>query len=108
MSEPSENTVNLDRFVISADCTTQGTAVTVAVKRDDVTTVIVHHFLLPNSDWVESFHAPSVLSGTGEAECPMNHKTIGRTHWYTVDHAITPWNPKYCPNCGRLLKPEDA
>ena len=99
MSEPSENTVNLDRFVISADCTTQGTAVTVAVKRDDVTTVIVHHFLLPNSDWVESFHAPSVLSGTGEAECPTNHKEFLEMlmrYGATVQFAK-------CPDCGRAL-----
>ena len=48
-----------DKFLISADCTTTGTAVMVASKRGDTTTVIAHHFLLPNSDWVETFSAPA-------------------------------------------------
>ena len=131
MTEPSENPVNLEWTYHQNRSWTAGMWGVYALMPNEAILSVANkqgegvqlggHF--PSVDEAKALaqRHQDVLSGTGEAECPTNHKAPNGQSWDDFDWFVCEggedyekWTAKgepiykHCPDCGRLLKPEDA
>ena len=122
MTEPSENTVNLEPtanfmsirdfcFVCGVHAETYPTPETWTLWAGHPRMYYLHSCPACSERLMSS---KGSLSGTGEAECPTNCTRSDGVKWGTVPFLMavtTGWKPFIlvsCPDCGRLLKPEEG